>query len=88
MAAGVPVVATDAGGTGELVEAGRTGELGPRGDAHGLASALERLLINPGRAAELGAEGKRAAAERLSLDVMVERLVELYDDVLGGLDET
>jgi len=81
MAAGVPVAATDAGGTGELVQAGRTGELGPRGDARGLASALERLLTNPDRAAELGAEGRRTATERLSLEVMVERLVELYDEV-------
>jgi glycosyltransferase involved in cell wall biosynthesis len=81
MAAGVPVAATDVGGTGELVQAGRTGELGPPGDAHGLAGAVERLLTNPGRAAELGAEGRRAAAQGLSLEVMVERLVELYDDL-------
>jgi glycosyltransferase involved in cell wall biosynthesis len=81
MAAGVPVAATDAGGTGELVEAGRTGELGPIGDAQGLASALARVLESPARAAELGAEGRRAAEARLSLDVMVEKLVELYDAV-------
>jgi len=39
------------------------------------------VLANPARAAELGAEGKRAAEARLSLDVMVESLVELYDDI-------
>jgi len=81
MAAGVPVVATDSGGTGELVEAGRTGELGPRGDAQGLAAALEQVLANPARAAELGAAGKRAAEARLSLDGMVGSLVELYDEI-------
>jgi glycosyltransferase involved in cell wall biosynthesis len=81
MAAGVPVVATDSGGTGELVEAGRTGELGPRGDAQGLASALEHVLANPIRAAELGAAGRRAAEARLSLDGMVGSLVELYEDI-------
>lgn len=84
MAAGVPVVATDAGGTGELVEPGRTGELGAKGDARGLAAALEQVLANPGRSAELGAEGKRAAEQRLSLDVMVASLVGLYDEVLAA----
>jgi glycosyltransferase involved in cell wall biosynthesis len=79
MAAAVPVVATDVGGTGELVEAGQTGELGPRGDAQGLASALEQVLANPARAAELGAAGRRVAETRLSLDAMVGSLVELYD---------
>jgi hypothetical protein len=39
------------------------------------------VLESPARAAELGAEGRRAAEARLSLDVMVEKLVELYDAV-------
>jgi glycosyltransferase involved in cell wall biosynthesis len=81
MAAAVPVVATDAGGTGELVDPGRTGELGPRGDAQGLATALERVLGDRSRAAELGAEGRRTAQARLSLDTMVESLVQVYESV-------
>lgn len=82
MAAGVPVVATDAGGTGELVQPGQTGELGPLGDSQGLASALQQVLSSPARAAELGAEGKRVAEARLSLDDMVQSLVELYDEAI------
>jgi glycosyltransferase involved in cell wall biosynthesis len=84
MAAGVPVVATDAGGTGELVQAGRTGELGPRGDAEGLATALEHVLANPERAAELGAEGRRAAETRLSLERMIDSLLQIYDGLLAS----
>jgi glycosyltransferase involved in cell wall biosynthesis len=80
MAAGVPVVATDAGGTGELVQPGRTGELGALGDAEALAIALVRVLGDPGRAAALGAEGRRIAAASLSLERMVERLVALYEE--------
>jgi len=80
MAAGVPVAATDAGGTGELVQPGRTGELGPIGDAEALAIALERVLGDPARAAELGAEGRRVAEASLSLERMVDRLVELYEE--------
>jgi len=80
MAAGVPVVATDVGGTGELVEPGRTGILTPPGDSGALAAGLQDLLASPERRDELGAAGRRVAEERLSLDTMVERLVTLYDE--------
>jgi len=81
MAASVPVVATAAGGTAELVTPGRTGTLAPRGDADALAAALEDVLADPARAAELGAEGRRNAEADLSLERMVERLVGLYDEL-------
>jgi len=82
MAAGVPVAATAAGGTGELVRDGSTGALGPKGDAEGLARALEDVLADAERAARLGAEGRRVAEAELSLEHMVERLVGLYDELL------
>jgi glycosyltransferase involved in cell wall biosynthesis len=82
MAAGVAVAATAAGGTGELVRDGATGALGAKGDAGGLARALEQVLADPHRAAELGAEGRRVAEAELSLERMVERLVGLYDEVM------
>jgi glycosyltransferase involved in cell wall biosynthesis len=81
MAAGVAVAATDAGGTRELVEQGGTGELAARGDPNALAKAIERVLADPGRAACLGAKGRRIAEERLSLERMVESLVAVYDEV-------
>ena len=88
MAAGVPVVATDAGGTGELVQPGRTGELASRGDADALATVLQRVLADPARAAALGAEGRRVAEARLSLKGMVENLVALYEDLLEPAPRT
>jgi glycosyltransferase involved in cell wall biosynthesis len=81
MAAGVAVAATKAGGTGELVEPGRTGELGPKGEAAGLAAALERVLGDSAHAARLGAEGRRVAQARLSVETMVQKLVALYDEL-------
>ncbi len=83
MAAGVPVAATEAGGVAELVEPGRTGALGAHGNAEALAAALENVLADPERAAELGAEGRRVAEARLSLERMVERTVALYDELLA-----
>ena len=82
MAAGVAVAATAVGGTGELVRDGSTGALGPKGDAEGLARALEQVLSEPARAAKWGAEGRRVAEAELSLEHMVERLVGLYGELL------
>lgn len=47
-AAGVPVVATRAGGIPEMVEDGITGLLAPIGDADALAAATMRILDDPG----------------------------------------
>jgi starch synthase len=81
MAASVAVVATAAGGTGELVRPGATGALAAKGAADGLAAGLVAVLGDPAAAARLGAEGRRDAEQNLSLDRMVERLVSLYEDV-------
>ena len=47
LAAGVPVVATDVGGTSELLDQGRYGTLVPRGDSRQLAAAVAGLLAQP-----------------------------------------
>jgi len=86
MAASVPVAATAVGGTGELVREGVTGALAAKGDAEGLAEALVQVLADPARAAELGAEGRRDAERNLSLDLMVGRLVALYDELARTRD--
>jgi len=59
MACGLPVVATEATGVGELVTDGVEGLVVPAGDSRALAAALECLLEDPQRAAEMGAAGRR-----------------------------
>lgn len=83
MAASVAVVATAVGGTGELVRPGATGVLAGKGDPEALAAALEGVLCDPARAADLGAEGRREAERSLSLDRMVDRLAALYRELAG-----
>jgi glycosyltransferase involved in cell wall biosynthesis len=64
MAVGVPVIATNVAGTGELVEDGKTGILVRPSDAQILAEAVVRMKEDHGfrlRAAELGRE--RVATE-------------------------
>ena len=62
MSAGTPVVATDVGGTGEVVEDGVTGMLIPDGDDDRLEAAIGTLLDDPSLRQSLAA----AALDRLS----------------------
>jgi glycosyltransferase involved in cell wall biosynthesis len=83
MAAGVPVVATRAGGVPELVEDGRTGLLADTGDAEGLARALATVLADPESARRLGAAGREVARRRLSVERMAADVERVYDEVAG-----
>lgn len=61
MAYGLPVAATDVNALPEVVANGKTGLIVPPGDPTALADALEWLINNPGRAREMGEEGRRLA---------------------------
>jgi glycosyltransferase involved in cell wall biosynthesis len=72
MGRGLPVVATDVVGIGELVRDGENGVLIPADDPAALARALVRLRRDPGLAERLGNEARRTiqtdhAAEHCSL---------------------
>ncbi len=77
MAAGVPVVAADAGGIPHIVKHGRTGVLVPPGDGEALATALRALLGDPDERRRLSAAG-RAEAERWTWDAATASLVARY----------
>ncbi|MFF5262486.1 glycosyltransferase [Actinomadura viridis] len=80
MAAGRPVVATDVGGSGELLQ-GR-GVLVPPGDSRALADGLERVLDDPGLAERLGSRARDWSRAHLRADTMVERHIDLYTRLL------
>lgn len=84
LAAGRPVVATDAGGTREAIVDGRTGLLVPPGDASALEAGLMRLLSNPDEARALGDAGRRHVAERFRISTMVRAHEAAYDRVLAA----
>jgi len=52
-----------------------------------LADALGRLLGDPGLRAQLGANARRVAAERFSVDAMGAALKKLYEDILQARRE-
>jgi glycosyltransferase involved in cell wall biosynthesis len=66
MAAGVPVVATDAGGTGEVITNERTGLLIPNGDDEALLAAIRRLLHSDELARSLAGAARTAIGRDFS----------------------
>jgi glycosyltransferase involved in cell wall biosynthesis len=82
-AAGVPVVATDVGGTGELVVAEKTGLLVAPRDPRALAQAVARLIADPALARRLGAAGRQRARQHFSTDSMVEAVEGEYRRLLA-----
>jgi glycosyltransferase involved in cell wall biosynthesis len=83
MACGLPVLATDVGGTGEAVTDGVTGRLVPPRDTAALANALAAMLADPDGLARMGAAARAAARERFSLARAVDDLEALYHELLA-----
>ena len=77
MALGKPVVATNSGGTGELVVDGATGILVKQSDPHAVAAAIEHLVANPPIAEAMGREGQRRLRSDFTLQRMIDDTVSL-----------
>ena len=78
MMAGLPVVAADSGGTGEIVEDGVTGWLVPPGDVAALADRLEWIVRNPEGAGPVARRARAFARERFGVDRTVDCLERVY----------
>jgi len=78
MQAGVPVVATDSGGTPEILRDGVEGFLHAPGDVDALVRKLEILVESPGLRVEMGHRGQKRAREEFSHARMVEATEALY----------
>lgn len=75
---GTAVVATDIGGSAEIVAPGETGELVPPGDADALAQSLIRVLGDRSLAVRWGHAGRDRAGRLFSAAVMVDRMEALF----------
>lgn len=74
MMAGVPVIATAAGGALEIINDGKTGLLVPPKDPLALAHALASLSQNPEMANCLARQGRAHALKSFNLGLSIERL--------------
>jgi glycosyltransferase involved in cell wall biosynthesis len=82
-AAGLPVVATDAGGTRTVVDHEETGFVAAVGDTDALASYARRLRDDAELRRRLGAEGARRMRERFSTERMVRDTEAVYRRLLA-----
>jgi glycosyltransferase involved in cell wall biosynthesis len=78
LAAGVPVVANDSGGTCELVMHGKTGLLVEDVDPGAVAAALRRVLESPRFARSLSVRGRDHARRHFSMVQMRDRYLKLF----------
>ncbi|MFC3069203.1 glycosyltransferase [Phenylobacterium soli] len=83
MALGKPVVATDLGGTNELVQEGVTGFLTAPQDAAQVTDRVLRLIDDPDLAKSMGEAGKARLASEFSLERLIEDHLALYREVLA-----
>jgi len=81
MATGLPVVATDVGGNGELVRHGRDGFLVPRADLDSMGRRIAMLAKNSRLAAKLGRNGRRRIVQTYSVDRMLTSFAGIYDEI-------
>jgi glycosyltransferase involved in cell wall biosynthesis len=82
MIVGLPVVATRVNGVPELVIDGETGLLAPPQCPHLLAEKIVCLLQNPDAAKQFGQNARQKVASRFNADLMIERISNLYQQLL------
>jgi glycosyltransferase involved in cell wall biosynthesis len=83
MAAGLPIVATQIGGTPEVVEQGHTGILVAPRDPEALAGAMLTVSNDRGLARSMGRSARRRAETSFSLSRMTAAYEALYEEVLA-----
>ena len=84
LAAAKPVVSTNVGGVGDVVDEGETGFLVRRGDTHALAERLAVLAREPERAKRMGEAGRKLVLERYAVSRLVADVDDLYRRLLTG----
>ncbi len=83
MACGLPVVATAVSGTVDVIHDGVNGLLVEPEDPEVLAQAIKRLLDDPEFARRLGREARSTVEEKYSLQLVAERYIKLYRELLN-----
>jgi glycosyltransferase involved in cell wall biosynthesis len=84
MAMETPLVATDAGGTRELVTDGVHGLIVPIHDPEALSSAIRRVLDDPDAARQRAVAARLRIEDELSFEARTRRLEAIYLDLLAS----
>ena len=84
MGRGVPVVASDIDGLGEVIENGASGLLVPREDAAALSDAVIVIATNPKMRTRLATGGRQRVEHLFSCTIFKQKIIGLYSQVLPG----
>jgi glycosyltransferase involved in cell wall biosynthesis len=82
MRAGLPVIATNVGGVGEMVADGVNGFLTERGNVAQMRDRIQRLISSRELRSSLGQESRRRYEQDFRLDVMLRKTLLVYQEVL------
>jgi len=82
MAMGVPVIATNIGGSTDQVAEGVTGYLVPPANPAALAEKIEKLLVNPSLRKDMSVAGPKRIAEKFTLKEMVQKIENVYREII------
>jgi glycosyltransferase involved in cell wall biosynthesis len=82
MALSKPVIATDGGGTRELVTESVTGFLVGVTDPRSIAERIDFLLDHPQKAEEMGKAGRKRLETDFNLEKMADNFIEAYRSCL------
>jgi glycosyltransferase involved in cell wall biosynthesis len=83
MTAGLPVIATEGGGTDELVRTGFNGFLIENKNSNQVIEKIEALMESPNLAAEFGANGNKWVRENLDVKKMTDNYIDLYRSLVN-----
>lgn len=81
---GKPVIASNVGGTPEIIEGNLNGLLVEAKDVGGLANAIIYMLSHPGEARKMGEKGREIVARKFSLEEMLNQYRQYYIHLLGA----
>jgi glycosyltransferase involved in cell wall biosynthesis len=84
MMCGVPVIASEGTGCGELVDRFGAGTLIPYGDARRMAEAIDSIVADPGEARKKSAEAGQTARQQLAWGAIAARYEEAYQTAAGS----
>ncbi len=82
MQLGIPVIYSKVGPGPEMMDDGVSGFLVDPRDAGQIAAKVAWVMENPSKAAELGANARKVAAERFSLDRCISESLAFYEEVI------
>jgi len=88
MACGVPILATDVGGTGDILNEGREGFFFQPDDDEKLASLIVRLTQDTERRRLLGERARHRAVEQFPIQSMVRNYQTIYQDLVRQTDRS